>query len=63
MVVEQKQMNVEPLSENEQKETLKRQKLMQEHSKLKQKTDEMNSLKRKQKLAEKVFKNKTNKTV
>ena len=63
MVVEQKQMNVEPLSENEQKEILKRQKLVQERSKLKQKTDEMNSLKRKQKLAEKVFKNKTNKTV
>ena len=63
MVVKQKQMNVEPLSENEQKETLKRQKLVQERSKLKQKRNEMNSLKRKQKFAEKVFKNKTNKTV
>ena len=63
MVVEQKQMNIEPLSENEQKEILKRQKLVQERSRLKQKTDEMNSLKRKQKLAEKVFKNKTNKAV
>ena len=59
-VVEQKQINVDPLSEDEKKETLKRQKLAQERAKLEQKIDEMNALKRKQKLAEKVFKNKKN---
>ena len=47
MVVEQKQVSVETVWENEQKENLKKQKLAQERAKLEQKTDEMNSLKRK----------------
>ena len=63
MVVEQKQINVDPLSEVEKKEMLKRQKLAQERAKLEQKIDEINALKRKQKLAEKIFKNKKIKTV
>ena len=63
MVVEQKQINVDPLSEVEKKEMLKRQKLAQERAKLEQKIDEINALKRKQKLAEKTFKNKKIKTV
>ena len=62
MVVEQKQINVDPLSEVEKKEMLKRQKLAQERAKLEQKIDEINALKRKQKLAEKTFKNKKIKT-
>ena len=61
-VVKQKQINVDPLLEDEKKETLTRQKLAQERAKLEQKIDEMNALKRKQKLAEKVFKNKKIKT-
>ena len=40
---------------------LKRQKLPEERAKLEQKLYEMNALKRKQKLAEKVFKNKKTK--
>ena len=63
MVVEQKQINVDPLSEVEKKEMLKRQNLAQERAKLEQKIDEINALKRKQKLAEKIFKNKKIKTV
>ena len=51
------------MSEDEKKEILNRQKLAQERTKLEQKIDEMSALKRKQKLAEKVFKNKENKTV
>ena len=47
-VIEQKQINVDPLSEDEMKEILKRQKLAQERAKLEQKIDEMNTLKRKQ---------------
>ena len=57
-VVEQKQINVDSLSENEKKEILKRQKLVQKRAKLEQKIDEMSALKRRQKLAERVFKNK-----
>ena len=62
-VVEQKQINIDPLSEDEKKKILKRQKLAQERAKLEQKTDEMSALKRKQEVAEKLFKNKKNKTV
>ena len=62
-VVEQKQINIDPLSEDEKKKILKRQKLAQERAKLEQKIDEMSALKRKQEVAEKVFKNKKNKTV
>ena len=61
MVVTQNQINVDPLSEDEKKEILKRQKLAQERAKLKPKIDKMNALKRKQKLAEEVFKNKKKK--
>ena len=57
-VVKQKQIKVDPLSGDEKKEILKRQKLTQEWAKFKQKINEMTALKRKQKLAEKVFKNK-----
>ena len=57
-VVEQQQINVDPLSEDEKKEILKRQKLVQKRAKLEQKIDEMNGLKRRQKFAERVFKNK-----
>ena len=57
-VVKQKQIKVDPLSRDEKKEILKRQKLTQEWAKFKQKINEMIALKRKQKLAEKVFKNK-----
>ena len=62
-VVEQKQINIDPLSEDEKKKILKRQKLAQERAKLEQKIDEMSALKRKQEVAEKLFKNKKNKTV
>ena len=62
-VVEQKQINIDPLTEDEKKKILKRQKLAQERAKLEQKIDEMSALKRKQEVAEKLFKNKKNKTV
>ena len=52
-VVEQKQINIDPLSEDEKKEILKRQKLVQEQAKLEQKIGKMNTLKRKQKLCRK----------
>ena len=63
MVVKQKQINVDPLSKDEKKEILKRQKLAEEREKLEQKIDEINDLKRKKNLQKKVFKNKKNKTV
>ena len=53
-VAEQKQINVDPLSENEKKKILKRQKLAQERAK-QRKTDELNVLRRKPKLAEKII--------
>ena len=62
-VVEEKQINVDLLLEDEKKEVLKRQELVQERAKLQQKIEEMNALKRKQKLAETFFKNKKIETV
>ena len=59
-VVEQKQ-NVDPLSGDEKKEILIRQKLAQERTKLERNIDKMNALKRKQNLVEKVFKKKNKK--
>ena len=53
-VIKQKQISVDPLSENKKKGILNRQKIAQERAKLKQKIDEMNALKRKKKRAEKV---------
>ena len=54
-VVKQKQINIYPLSEDEKKEILKKQKLVQERAKLKQKIDKMNALKSKQTFAERVI--------
>ena len=54
-VVKHKQINIDPLSEDEKKEILKKQKLAQERTKLKQKIDKMNALKSKQNFAEKVI--------
>ena len=42
-VFEQKQINVDPLSEDEKREILKRQKLAKERAKLKQKIHELNN--------------------
>ena len=56
--IKQKQISVDPLSENKKKGILKRQKIAQEWAKLKQKIDEMSALKRKKKRAEKVKQNK-----